>query len=91
MKKAVIIGGGFYLRAFPYYLTKGRIRALNKKGMPAMVYLHPHELFNSCYKHRLSLRENFVLNFKKNTFSNKIKRLFSDFEFSPIREILRLS
>ena len=35
------IGGGGYLRVFPYSFIKWGIRKLNKEGHPAVIYVHP--------------------------------------------------
>jgi len=88
--RTVIAGGGFYLRALPYWLTKSRIRYLNEENKFALVYLHPHELANCRIKGRISFKENFVLNFNKSTFKNKFRRLLDDFKFCPLKEALKI-
>ena len=42
-KNIPAVGGG-YLRHTPYWYTRTVIRHLNKKGRPAVVYLHPWEI-----------------------------------------------
>jgi len=88
--KVVIIGGGFYLRTFPYWFTKNCIRRLNNRAVPAIIYLHPHEVLNSPYNEKLSYKENLVLNFNKKTFCLKFMNLLSEFKFSTIKEIIGL-
>lgn len=39
----VPFGGGGYLRIYPYFVTSGMIRRLNREGLPVVVYLHPWE------------------------------------------------
>lgn len=38
------VGGGGYLRFWPYAMTKKAVELLNFSGVPAVVYLHPWEL-----------------------------------------------
>lgn len=38
------IGGGGYLRLYPYPLTRRGLQAVNAQGRPAAVYLHPWEV-----------------------------------------------
>ncbi len=41
--KNVPFGGGGYLRIYPNWLTIKAINAVNKDGLPAIVYIHPWE------------------------------------------------
>ncbi len=38
------VGGGGYFRLFPYGFTRHALRAVNRAGRPAVVYLHPWEV-----------------------------------------------
>jgi polysaccharide deacetylase family protein (PEP-CTERM system associated) len=38
------VGGGGYLRLYPYALTRRGLRQINAEGRPFVVYLHPWEL-----------------------------------------------
>lgn len=38
------VGGGGYLRLYPYRFTRHALRAINAQGRPAAIYLHPWEL-----------------------------------------------
>ncbi len=38
------IGGGAYLRIFPYQYIKTGLKSLNREGHPAVIYLHPWEI-----------------------------------------------
>lgn len=89
-KSTVIVGGGFYLRALPYLFTKRCITSMNRNNIPAMVYLHPHEVINHASVHKLSIKDDFILNFNKNTFRRKLIRLLSDFAFTSLEDHLCL-
>jgi polysaccharide deacetylase family protein (PEP-CTERM system associated) len=43
-KHNVPFAGGGYLRLYPTALTRGLIRIANRRGEPAIVYLHPFEM-----------------------------------------------
>lgn len=88
-------GGGGYLRLFPYALTKWAINKINKKGEPAIVYIHPYEVdtedfqdygLNNSVKIKFT---NFTQEFNREKTGNKIRALLSDFEFTPIKELLK--
>lgn len=75
--------GGAYLRLLPYALVAHGIRSLNRRGQPAVVYLHPWELDPAQphisgpaffgLRHYLGLRG----------MRAKVERLLSDFRFEP--------
>lgn len=84
--KNIPVAGGFYLRLFPYWFTKGSIKRINKKGKPAVVYLHPWEIdpeqpnlpdFKWYHYYNLSTTE------------TKIKQLLKDFRFTSIKNWLQ--
>jgi len=89
--KAVIpIGGGFYLRMLPCNLIRYGIRRLNRKNIPAVIYIHPWEL--DLKQPRLS--PGFIqgiihyTNIEKAEF--KLSKLLSDFRFGPVKDALPL-
>lgn len=41
--RATLVGGGFYLRAYPLWLTRGFLR-LRGQELPRVFYVHPYEL-----------------------------------------------
>ncbi len=79
------VGGGGYFRLFPYWVTSRAIKTLNRKGMPAVFYLHPWELdpdqpvptgvpWRQRWKHRVNMKHT----------ENKFRRLCDEFEFQPL-------
>jgi hypothetical protein len=84
--KNIPVAGGFYFRLFPYWFIKNSIKRINKKGMPAVIYLHPWEIdtgqpkspeFRTYHYYNLSSME------------SKIKKLVKDFRFVSIRDWLQ--
>lgn len=94
------VAGGGYFRLMPYSFTRWAIRRLNARGHPAVVYLHPHDLFDLPelppeIKERTKRRSGLVSEallrmqtFGRRSAKAKLLRLLSDFEFSSIRGVL---
>lgn len=83
------IGGGAYLRMFPYRYTAWALERINmREGHPAAIYLHPWELdpeqprVNAPFSARL--RQYFGLR----SFEGKLERLLRDFAFGPMGEFI---
>lgn len=82
------VGGGAYLRVFPYRYTAAGIRRMNaKENMPACLYVHPWEV--DAEQPRLikgflgGLRTYYGLT----SMEQKFKRLIRDFRFAPLGEV----
>lgn len=86
--KNIPIAGGGYLRLLPVRFIEWGIRSLNKKeNQPAIIYFHPWEIdpeqpkLNgsrvSVFRHHVNIGKTF----------SKLKRLFNNFKFGPIREV----
>ena len=89
--KAVIpIGGGFYLRMLPCNLIRCGIRRLNRKNIPAVIYIHPWEL--DLKQPRLSPGFIQGLIHYTNIGKTELKftKLLSDFRFGPVKDALPL-
>ncbi len=82
------VGGGGYLRLFPYSLTKWAIKHLNlKEQQPAIVYLHPWEVDPKQPRingSRLSKFRHYV-NLGKT--EQTLRSLLSDFKFAPMSDL----
>jgi len=82
--------GGGWLRAFPPFVMRRAIRAANRQGWPAIVYVHPWEVdpaqpkirgasFASRFRHRLNLRKTL----------GRLDRLLSAFPFGTVTAALK--
>lgn len=91
------IGGGGYLRYFPYFFTRRALQRISSERSP-IVYLHPYELdtepypdyyheaiANSPLKRRMLLSQ---YRFRKDTVKSKLDRITREFEFLPLNEII---
>ena len=83
------VGGGGYFRIYPYALTRAALKRINhNERQPFMFYSHPWEVdpdqpvFDagrlSNLRHRTNLGK----------FEHRLRRLFSDFRFAPVRDVL---
>jgi polysaccharide deacetylase family protein (PEP-CTERM system associated) len=81
--------GGGYLRLFPYWYTRRAIRAANRHGYPAVVYLHPWEIDPQQPRNKLSWLSRFRHYTNLDTTMYKLERLLSDFRFGTISDYLR--
>jgi len=82
--------GGFYFRALPYPLIAQCIKAVNKEGHPAIVYLHPREIDPGQPHLELSRKESFIHYHGINGCEKKLIRILKKFEFASIEEYFEL-
>ncbi len=81
------VGGGAWLRLFPYRYTAAGIRAFNAEGQPACIYFHPWEI--DAGQPRLNI--GFVSRLRTYTglagMRNKLDRLLREFPFAPLASV----
>ena len=85
------IGGGGYLRLFPYQVIRNGVRQINDAGYPATIYMHPYEhdpmeLRESAYP--LSWRKSLHQGLGRRGFPRKISRLLTDFPFDTMGAVI---
>jgi polysaccharide deacetylase family protein (PEP-CTERM system associated) len=83
--------GGGYLRLFPYWYTGRAIRAVNRTGHPAIVYVHPWEIDTHQPRTKLSLLRRFRHYTNLGTTEYKLERLLSEFQFGTMWDYLQQS
>jgi hypothetical protein len=88
MGKNIPIGGGGYLRIFPYWLTRWGIDRVNSAGGSAVVYLHPWELDPGHPRIKTSPLNHFrhYINLEKT--ESRLVALCKDFKFTSLRGLL---
>ena len=88
MGKNIPIGGGGYLRLFPYWLTRWGIDRANSAGESAVVYLHPWEVDPGHPKIKTSSLNYFrhYINLEKT--ESRLDALCEDFKFTSLRGLL---
>ena len=81
------VGGGGYLRIFPYAYTHWGLSHLNRReSLRAVVYLHPWEIDPEQPRLSATLRSRIRQYTGLSTTATKLERLLSDFRFAPIVE-----
>lgn len=95
--KDIPVGGGGYLRYFPYWWTRKSLKSILSER-PAAIYLHPYELdkekYPAFFYNALAtapLKQRFQLRFyryKKNTVESKLDQLTKEFDCAPMIEVI---
>jgi hypothetical protein len=86
----VPVGGGGYLRLFPYAVTRWSIQHVNKtEGRPAIVYIHPWELDPAQPWVPGRLMNRFRQYVNLHTTETKLHRLLGAFSFGSLQSLLR--
>ncbi len=86
IKIRIPFGGGFSFRLFPLFLTEYFIKNLNRKGIPAVAYLHPREIDPEHPKLSLPLKERFIHYYNIKNTLKKLEKLLKKFDFVSIGE-----
>ena len=81
--------GGLYLRTLPYWFIRFCIKRLNKKGLPAVIYLHPWEMDTELPRLALGWKGRYALYHNLDTVQAKVERLLAEFSFAPVHEVLQ--
>jgi hypothetical protein len=61
---------------------------LNKKRIPAVIYLHPWELDTALPRLRVGWKGRYALYYNLKTTQAKVERLLAEFSFAPVCEVL---
>jgi len=87
--KNIPIGGG-YFRITPYFITKWIIKKINKQKRPTIFYLHPWEFDPDQPRLKISFFKRFRHYTNLDKTEKRFKKLLTDFEFAPVKEVLNL-
>jgi polysaccharide deacetylase family protein (PEP-CTERM system associated) len=82
--------GGLYLRALPWTVVRQMVNSTNKKGRPAVFYVHPWETFAGTPRVKLSRWGRFVLYYGLPS-SGKLEKLLKTFAFDTMQNIFLAS
>ena len=90
-RRVPALGGG-YFRLYPLFLTRRILRSIEKASHPAMFYIHPYELGSVCPElPGLSFKRRFRHYMGRTKTRSRFGRLFEDFRFGRVDEVLRIS
>lgn len=85
------VAGGGYLRFYPFAFTCQAIDWLNRKrGLPAIVYLHPWELDPEQPRIRAGVANTVRHRVNLHRTEKRLEELCRRFEFGPVRRVLGL-
>jgi polysaccharide deacetylase family protein (PEP-CTERM system associated) len=82
------VAGGFYLRVWPYAFVRWAIGQINRQGQPVVFYMHPWEIDLDQPPHPVTPRERITHYTGRRRLAPKLHRLFSEFRFGPLRNLL---
>ena len=82
--------GGFYFRALPLFFINKFTGGCNKKGQPAVFYLHPVEIDRGCRKLKLSALDGFITYFGLNSCLKKLEKVLEKYSFVSIEKYFKL-
>lgn len=82
------VGGGGYFRLLPGALTRAAVRALERRGRPACLYLHPWEFDPDQPRCPASATQRFRHYLNLDRTLPRLDRLLEEFRFGSLREVL---
>jgi polysaccharide deacetylase family protein (PEP-CTERM system associated) len=87
------LGGGGYLRVFPYrYMWWGMRRVNRAERQPSVVYVHPWEIDPEQPRLKTAGRRGFSTHYVGlGGTERKLRRMLGDFRFAPLRDVLGLA
>jgi hypothetical protein len=90
MRRRLPFGGGGYFRLYPLAVTERCIAATNRRGHPAMFYIHPYEV-GPVIPHvpQMSPYRRFRHYYRARGGAPRLQRLLQRFRFAPAVEVLR--
>jgi polysaccharide deacetylase family protein (PEP-CTERM system associated) len=86
--------GGGYLRYFPYVMIEGAIRQANRRGEPAVLYVHPYEFDPEPlrFEERAPTIRGSLFIAMQNAFRDRapgrLAKLLATFSFGPLGELV---
>jgi len=82
------VGGGGYLRLFPWQLTKHMLHSVRKQNRPLNVYVHPWEFDPTQPRIQASLKSRFRHYQNLKTTASKIRNILSEFRLGTMSQVL---
>jgi len=80
--------GGFYLRMLPLSILKRAIRKMNRRGAPAVMFVHNWELDPGTPRLKLGIYRSFVTYYNIEKTGRKLESLLSEFQFECFRDYI---
>lgn len=80
--------GGGYLRFFPYWLIRSKVKQVLAEDRPAIFYLHPREIDPDQPRLPMSARRRFMTYTGLRTTEPKMHALFREFTFTTFAQLM---
>ncbi|MDP8246964.1 MAG: DUF3473 domain-containing protein [Candidatus Tritonobacter lacicola] len=80
--------GGAYFRLLPYFISRRLLKSVNVGGRPFVFYFHPWEMDPGIPRLPIGGLSSFLTYHGVNGMAAKIERLFEDFSFDRMDEVL---
>jgi len=81
------VAGGFYARVLPDPVLRRAVSALNRRGRPAVIYVHPWEFNPAVRTSAPSLPRRVVSHYGIDSLAEKTASLLEAFEWTTLRDI----
>lgn len=81
------VGGGAYLRIYPYWFQRALLKRLEQRDEHIGLYMHPWEVDPRHPRIDLPFRVSATHYFNLDSAIPKLERLFQDFTFHPYRDV----
>lgn len=81
------VAGGFYARALPAAVLRRAVGALNRRGRPAVLYVHPWEFNPAVRTSAPSLPRRVVSHYGIESLAEKTASLLEAFEWTTLRDV----
>jgi polysaccharide deacetylase family protein (PEP-CTERM system associated) len=88
--RGLCFSGGGYMRVLPLWLIERGFAQFERRGLPAVVYLHPRDFAPDCPRVAMPLHRRFKCYVGLGTTMRKLETLLRRHRFVPCGEILRL-
>ncbi|MBN1555985.1 MAG: DUF3473 domain-containing protein [Phycisphaerae bacterium] len=91
MGRRVPVGGGGYVRLWPYWILRNAWRQMERANRPGVLYMHPYEYDPGelkSYRGQVGWKTRLHQGLGRKKFPRKVDRLCGDFHFGPLCETL---
>lgn len=88
--KRVPISGGAYFRLLPYSIIQKGLKKINNQNNPFVFYIHPWEFDPDQPKVNLPFLRKMRHYYNLNKTKKRFIKLINEFEFAPMKEVLKI-
>jgi polysaccharide deacetylase family protein (PEP-CTERM system associated) len=86
--KRLAFSGGGYLRLLPLWLIRRGFEQSHRRGLPAVIYLHPRDFAPDCPRVPMPLHRRFKCYVNTRGTKDKLRSLLSQYQFASCAQVL---